>query len=64
MERRAEIEQRLSVVKQDIDQIWALLRNHSLPARRRLELQAALANCERARTELFSALAIVNDESI
>jgi hypothetical protein len=64
MDRRAEIEQRLSVVRLDIDQIWAILRNHDLSQKHRVELQAKLLTCEKARTELFSTLAILDDEPI
>ena len=63
MERRAEIEERLSVVKLAIDQVWVRLQNPHLSRRQRAELEAELVSCERARTELFSAMATLGDET-
>jgi hypothetical protein len=63
MERRAEIEERLSMVKLAIDQVWARLQNPHLSRRQRAELEAELVSGERDRTELFSAMATLGDEA-
>jgi hypothetical protein len=64
METRAEIEERLLLVKLAIDQVWSILQNPYLSRRRRAELEVELVSCERVRTELFSAMATLGEETV